>query len=767
MSEGRDQIGIVLSSNGFEVELPDEVDVLVRDFPNGGDVSEERERVKDHWFVHWFGRKLYYLRLKGGGPNVDGDPQRLKTKEHPWLLRARLEDAVGDRFSRYEPIKRRPFTFLALKNELVGAAAKRANIDASELEGITVTPRFELHSKIYEPADGDVRIGIFVSIGMAHDISAALPNLQERGVSLAGRHLVRREREPGQRGHVGRFDHIENEQVVLREASDASRLRADLLKLEGSTENFAHCVGSILNHRTKAFKDALETEESAFRLGPTFDAVVERLGAQLTKEPISLGFGIETKVGKRITFGPAGGEETVRRAPPVDYVFDRSGSKTSSMAWDGLVAHGPYDRVSFPKKSPRLLVAYPRHLQGRVETFLSALKDGLGQKSPAFEAGFPKVFGLIKLDLELCPIELKGVDTSEVEKAYRDAISESLQKNIDVDAAIVVLDEPHAFLPDLQSPYLRCKALLMTLGIPVQSVRSTTLSQQPYGMGYTLRNIAVSLYAKLEGTPWTVAQDRVIADELVIGMGFAELSGSRVSDKQRHVGITTVFSGDGTYVLGNVSRECAYSEYPDVVRSSMLSVLKEVKRTKNWKPGDKIRVVFHAHRPLRRIDVASIVFGCMREVGSEQDIELAFVTVTHDHPFFLIDKNDNGVPIRKGSTTRKGVYAPKRGTIARLGRHTRLLSVNAGFLIKRPETPLPTPLLIKLHEDSTFGDVDYIAEQVLKFTSLSWRSTLPVGTPVTIFYSERIAELLGRLRSIPNWSTTALDVKLKHSRWFL
>ncbi|MEO1642233.1 MAG: hypothetical protein AAFR74_02775, partial [Pseudomonadota bacterium] len=292
MADSHGQTGIVLSSNGFEVELPDELDVLVREFPNGGDVAEERERVQDHWFVHWFDGKLYYLRLKGGGPNVDGNPERLKTKEHPWLLRARLEDAVADRFSRYEPIKKRPFTFLALKNELVASAAERANIDVSELEGVTVTPRFELHAKIYEPADGDVRVGVFVSIGMAHDIAAALADLQERGVSLEGRHLVRREREPGQRGHVGRFDHFENDEVVLREANDEARFEADHLKLEGSTENFAHCLGSILKHRTKAFKDALGTEESAFRLGPKFDAVLERLGVQLAKEPIALSFGV-------------------------------------------------------------------------------------------------------------------------------------------------------------------------------------------------------------------------------------------------------------------------------------------------------------------------------------------------------------------------------------------------------------------------------------------------------------------------------------------
>lgn len=116
---------------------------------------------------------------------------------------------------------------------------------------------------------------------------------------------------------------------------------------------------------------------------------------------------------------------------------------------------------------------------------------------------------------------------------------------------------------------------------------------------------------------------------------------------------------------------------------------------------------------------------------------------------------------------RKGVFAPPRGAISRVGRLTRLLAVNSPALIKRANTPLPTPLLVSLHSDSTLKDVDYLAEQVLKFTSLSWRSTLPAATPVTIFYSERIAELLGRLKGVPNWSSANLNIKLKWSRWFL
>lgn len=35
----------------------------------------------------------------------------------------------------------------------------------------------------------------------------------------------------------------------------------------------------------------------------------------------------------------------------------------------------------------------------------------------------------------------------------------------------------------------------------------------------------------INGTPWTVNQDKAISDELVVGMGFAEFSGSRFEDR--------------------------------------------------------------------------------------------------------------------------------------------------------------------------------------------------------------------------------------------
>ncbi|WP_440640933.1 hypothetical protein ACSHT2_06935 [Bradyrhizobium sp. PUT101] len=157
--------------------------------------------------------------------------------------------------------------------------------------------------------------------------------------------------------------------------------------------------------------------------------------------------------------------------------------------------------------------------------------------------------------------------------------------------------------------------------------------------------------------------------------------------------ITTVFSGDGTYLLGNVSKECNYADYPKMVRDSMLSVLRELKARDNWRPGDTVRVMFHAHRPLKRIDVGKIVFACVREIGAEQVLQMAFVTVSHDHPFCIMDRAEKGKTREARKQHSKREFAPVRGTIARIGPSTRLLATNSHKLIKRANSPLPAPLL--------------------------------------------------------------------------
>jgi argonaute-like protein implicated in RNA metabolism and viral defense len=389
------------------------------------------------------------------------------------------------------------------------------------------------------------------------------------------------------------------------------------------------------------------------------------------------------------------------------------------------------------------------------------LRDGIpGQKG--FQSGMTKTFGLLNPRFEFVAVDTSSSGTSA--DRYRRAISDALAQGDLPDAALVIVTDQDGDLPDPANPYLHSKAMLLMAGVPTQEARLSTVTRRQHELQYVLQNVAVALYAKMKGVPWTVDQDLTIADELVIGIGTAELSESRTAERQRYVGITTVFRGDGNYLLGQLSREASYADYPTVLRDSTRDVIEEIKKRNGWQPDDTVRLIFHAARPPRNVDFARLMSDAVRAVGRKQHVECAFLTVSHDHPFTLFDTSQPGKETAKG---RKGQLAPDRGLIVQTGRYSRLVNTSGVTLVKRAGLPLPRPLQVHLRRGSTFTDLHYLSEQVLKFTGLSWRSTQPAADPVTIYYSELIARLLGRLKAVPDWSPALLDARLRTSKWFI
>ena len=439
-----------LVTNGFEVDVPGEVEAIVRDLPDPSEVKLERERLASFWFVHWIDGKLFHLRLKAGGPNVEGKPVALPTAMHPWLLRARLDDAIEFAMPKYAALKKRPFTFLAQKSELIEKASEATGISHELLSGFRVTPKFALSPKVYEPTDGATRIGIFVTIGMRHDIDAELPALIEAGVDVNGMYAVRRNPAVGERRLLGRIQSVEAGRVTLFEATGETDHPASEVKLEGSKENFSRCLGILLGRGYKRLLIALDDQEAAYRTGPTFDQAVSKMGEFLARKPIALGLGVNAVVGKRITLNNDGQTRSVHLAPAVEYVFDRTGAKSADLAWPGLSQYGPFDRSSFANRSPRILVVYPISTQGKVEVFLRAFRDGMGSNFPGFSKGFIDLFGLVKIDFVMCPVSVDSGDRNGPHTAYTAAIEDKLANAGEVHAGIVVLFEEQARLCGLQ-----------------------------------------------------------------------------------------------------------------------------------------------------------------------------------------------------------------------------------------------------------------------------------------------------------------------------
>ena len=750
-----------LRLNGFRVGFDvAEFQVYQRPRSEDIDLASEREANPD-WKLYADRESIVALRRIPEAPGPPGKLTKRPVDDSLGLLKWLVAEALPSTLPTYEPLRQHPFSFVGKQRDLVSEVAAKLGPAGSHLDGFTIRPRYTLDPRLISQRGEDAYIGLFVELGTRWTVERSLADLGDAGVDLRGLYVVRREREEGQRRLVGRIDRLNGGMVDLADTFDGpTQLPADELRLEGSTQSFARCLQRLLGNRYERF-EASRAAAVGDLLGPeAFDTEVDRVGEHLAQRALELADGLRATIGERIEVPKTGRPPNVTELRRVQYCFDAARTKQETSAWPGLARYGPFSGDTFPKKSPRLLVVFPDVLKGRAETFVRMLRDGVtGAQGSAYVSGFAKTFALVDPSFELLAVPWSGPEGPA--DRYRAAIEQRLAKpHADFDAALVVLRDEDAQLPDAANPYLHSKALLLVAGVPTQQVLQATIADQR-GLAWSLRNIATALYSKMGGTPWTVNHDLTISDEVVIGVGLSEVGDSRFAERQRYVGVTTVFRGDGNYLLGNLSRECSFEEYPDVLRRSTTEVLNEIKRRNGWQPGETVRVVCHASRPLRHVDAAKIVAECVEAVGEEQIVEFAFLTVSQVHPFNIIDPHSPGV--KKG----KGRLQPERGTVVNLSKHARLLCVTGPSQVFTDPAPLAAPLQVKLHRASTFKDLDYLTEQVLKFTALSWRSVLPGKKPVTIRYSELIAELMGRLRSVRDWSPATLNTKLRSSRWFL
>jgi len=754
--------------NGFHFSLSAETFVAQRiALPDNKQLKELRAQHSD-WFLYWREGFVYAVPRNDAPRTSIGEPATLSCGEHLQFIVALIDGVLPKKFPGYEAFRRHPFAFAGKKDELVEASAAKLRAKPALLKYFTIRPTFILEAKIIETAPEQTTIGLFLTINTKWECTADLSALDGAGASLSGLYVVRRKTLPGEKRLVGQISRIDGSTVHLSAAyDDRTSISANEVYLEGSKTSFARCLKVLLGRDYEAFEQTRQREEAKLLGGPAVNEMVGQFHQFFRKDPaLALTKQLTATVGDQLKLTNTNAYHTIHQAQPVQYYFDPARTKASPYPWVGIKQYGPFSKDTFPKRTPTVLVVFPDSAQGATETFLNSFRNGLAMPKSQYEGGFAKLFSLLNPTFALCKVPL--VSTTNPAQAYQRAIEETLAGNSSIDAAIVVLMDQHAELPDANSPYLTAKATLMLAGIPAQEIKISRFSKSPYEMQYLLANFAVALYAKMNGTPWTVNQDTTISDELIIGIGTSEVRKNRFSERARYVGITTVFRGDGNYLLSHVGKDCTYEEYPTVLQESTERLLQEIKQRNGWNPGDNIRLIFHTYKPLKNIEIAEIVKRAALAVGSEQTIEFAFLTVTIEHPFLLVDPQQAGITSRySNGGNAKGVLVPERGTITQLGRYTRLVCTNGPFLIKHDNAPLPAPLLVHIHKGSTFNDLTYLSEQVLKFTGLSWRSTLPAKKPVSIYYSELIAGLLGRLRNVPGWSPAVLNTRLRASRWFL
>jgi hypothetical protein len=728
-----------------------------------------------HFVQRYHGTQIIAVPTVTDAPTLGGTAEEIRLHADLGLCAALLRNALisclhgrGNAVVWFDPVE-----FVSQSDEVLEQVLAPP---LTRPEWLEVRPKYEISVRRVAFSKQPEFVGLALNVRTHRQIRSSCSDLLAAGVRLVGLYVGRLEPDRDHRiaprlRLVGRVRGVAGSSLLLDDARDGIEsidAKDAYLQVNGG---FAACLAAAFGARAGAVESALDRQLATLRAGPS---KLERLRSAL-KGLNSLG--LELLPGVPVKIGQFRSEEhdanqsikfpTVAVAPKPVFIFHPNNQQTHNWSDGGLQQFGPLDADVFTPKSPRVCVICQRDKQGQVESFLNKFRDGIpatGSNRAAFAQGFVRKYRLQEMKVEFFLAD-NGTPAA-YQKAIRQALAVQDQKGQGQrwwHLAMVQIEESFHNLTGEANPYLLAKADFLTADIPVQEFEIETATQWDGQLQWSLNNMALATYAKLGGVPWRVQANRALTHELVFGLGSAVISDGVFGSKDRMVGITTVFSGDGCYWLSNLSRSVPFEEYRDSLLNSLRATVAQVRADMNWQKGDAIRLVFHSFKPFKDTE-AEAVKEVMTELG-EFDVQYAFLHVVEDHPYLLFDRGQEG--IRRSGQSAKGEFTPQRGLYFQLSAREVLMTLTGPNDLKRPEDGLPFPVLLRLHRSSTFDDVIYLANQLYVFANLSWRSFFPSSTPVTILYSQLIANLLGQLHRIPRWNPNTMLGRIGRTRWFL
>ena len=305
--------------------------------------------------------------------------------------------------------------------------------------------------------------------------------------------------------------------------------------------------------------------------------------------------------------------------------------------------------------------------------------------------------------------------------------------NKEYDLVLLFLFKKDKNQKNSESAYNRLKAKLISKQIPSQTV---LVENARINNEYTLKNVALNLYSKFGGTPWSIEKDGLDENEFIIGVG------STISDEGvRNIGFASVFDHFGSYMVGSCSPLCKIEDYKESLRNYLSSLLAEIIDSRSIVKNSKIRLVFHLFKDASRKYELSAINQCLEEF-SEYEIEYAIVNISYNHPFKLFNNIKDQLV---------------RGCFIKISDNHALLCMGGKGT---------RPLQIRLDKRSTYKDLFELSKQVLFFSHLSHRSFKPGNSPVTTVYPQRLAKLTSDLLTVDHWDVDMLH-GMKDKLWFI
>lgn len=709
-----------------------------------------------------------------------GTPNTVEINEHLLLIAKAIQRNIlvwlADSLTILKGTKKLAFWGKADNALLLSKAVEDLRLE--KIDDLEVSLRYEIDCRMFLHRDDEPFIGLVIDLATSNIIDIPISKLVEDGLIVNGRYVCRRQDQEETEEYlhpklelVGRVIRQEGTKLLLTDTEGITEVESDQAFLEPSLLNLQDIITLYYKSKAGIVLDKLRSYRSPVNSGnDKLDKIKATLQGLKDNHSIIIANGVEITLGDLLNPTDRLFPSRISTQRPT-LLFGPQGRNTGTIPDRSLTELGPYMYMQHDRNTPLLAVVCEPNSRGRVEQFIEMLKEGFpddlwnnSQRENPYQSGLIGKYRLarVKVEYEEC--------SESTPQAYKEAANRLLNRLTDTpDLAIVQIRESFQQFYGNNNPYFVVKSAFMMANVPVQAIQIEKIHTINDNVAYLLNTISLSIYAKLDGIPWVISTARPTTHELVVGIGSAEVSSRRMGTSTRYIGITTVFQGDGRYLVWGATREVEFEHYAEALLESLKVNIRYVKLHNAWHEGDKVRLVCHVYKRLKDCEV-NAVKSLVSELVEDFEVEFAFLDISWWHPYHIFD------PIQPGERywdwesrayRVKGIGVPQRGLCLQLDGRRALLHLTGPREVKTSSQGLPKPLLIELHYDSDFVDLTYLIRQIYHFTYMSWRSFIPANEPVTITYSRLIAKLLGNLNTVSDWNGQVLAGGLRDRRWFL
>lgn len=417
----------------------------------------------------------------------------------------------------------------------------------------------------------------------------------------------------------------------------------------------------------------------------------------------------------------------IKKLKDVQLIFTDEGHSDEDPI-SGITNYGVYKDERAIR--PCVLISRNNQIQRDFRQFWSAFcqRESNARNQPPFKGYNFKDYGFGDADIDPQFVEPKDESFGSYENSLKRAIEKIRDENLNM--LLVIIPEHFS-----DEKYYKLKSICFNENQISQFFKTSTFQLK---FPLVFWNLAISIYAKMEGIPWQLALRPPIEKEnldvdLFIGICLVQ------RDAKSFVGVATVLNAFSEHIITVSSRPITYvGQQLHMEKDGIQNLIEECLKNVNFPVKS---VVIHYATPFNKDELDGV---------NEALVNISEKTFVHLQTESLVRIYSLSIADNDASRGTALIMSDRNAILCTTGR-TRLLGTSAeiedeieevdgletSFRYKGIGTPKPIGV-------NKYGNlsIDKVCRQILALTKLRWNTAeVNVRIPATIEYSRRVGYL--------------------------